>query len=126
MDILKLQELKFYYKYKNNRLPYYFQSLPFHYNLETHQHNTHIEQNIQVGRTVHEYAKKCIQYDLPVLVNSSPKEILDKIDTHSLRGFAGYIIMIPVIFLTVIYVVEFRVFLYILVKSTLVCLLVDA
>ncbi len=91
MDILKLQELKFYYKYKNKRLPYYLQSLPFHYNSETHQHNTCIQQNIHVGRTAHEYAKKCIQYDLPMFVNNTPKEILDKIDTHSLRGFAGYI-----------------------------------
>ncbi len=58
MDILQLQELK--YKYKNNRLPYYLQSLLFHYNSDTHQHNTHIQLNIHVCRTAHEYAKKCI------------------------------------------------------------------
>ncbi len=46
---------------------------------------------MHVGRTAHEYANKCIRYDLPVLVNNTPKEILDKIDTRSLRGFAGYI-----------------------------------
>ncbi len=43
------------------------------------------------GRTAHEYAKKCIRYDLPMLVNNIPKKNLNKIDTHSLRGFAGYI-----------------------------------
>ncbi len=31
-DILQLQELKFYYKYKNNKLPQYLQALPFHPN----------------------------------------------------------------------------------------------
>ncbi len=31
-DIFKLQELKFYYKYKNNKLPDFLQSLPFHLN----------------------------------------------------------------------------------------------
>ncbi len=39
MDNLQLQELKFYYKYKNNSLTYYLQSLPFHFNSEN---NTHI------------------------------------------------------------------------------------
>ncbi len=35
-DILKLQELKFYYKYKNSKLPHYLQSLHFHPNSNTH------------------------------------------------------------------------------------------
>ncbi len=39
-DILQLQELKFYYKYKNNKLPHYLQALPFHSNTQTHDHNT--------------------------------------------------------------------------------------
>ncbi len=35
-DILKLQQLKFDYKYKNNKLPHYLQPLPFHPNTRTH------------------------------------------------------------------------------------------
>ncbi len=65
--------------------------LPIRYNSETHQHRTRIQTNIHVGRTVHEYAKKCIRYNLPILVNNTTREILCKIDTHSLRSFAGYI-----------------------------------
>ncbi len=38
-DILKLQQLKFYYKYKNNKLPHYLQALPFHPNTRAHDHN---------------------------------------------------------------------------------------
>ncbi len=45
-DILKLQELKFYYKYKNNKLPHYLQTLPFHPNTKTHDHDTHIKHYI--------------------------------------------------------------------------------
>ncbi len=39
-NILKLQELKFYYKYKNNKLPHYLQTLPFHPNTQNHGNDT--------------------------------------------------------------------------------------
>ncbi len=39
----------------------------------------------------HEYAKRSIRYELRLTVNSTPIEILSKINIHSLRGFAGYI-----------------------------------
>ncbi len=58
IDIFKLQELKFYYKYKNNKLLYYLQSLPFHLNTET-QHNIH------EAKTNHNFAKKCVYFDIP-------------------------------------------------------------
>jgi hypothetical protein len=90
-DILKLQELKFFYKFKKGQLPHYLQNLPIKYNSETHQHYTRIQDNIHVNRTAHQYAKKCIRYDLPVVINSTPRQILTKIEPHSLRGFTGYI-----------------------------------
>ncbi len=34
--------------------------------------------------------KKSIRFDLPISINSTSKVILRKIDTHSLKGFAGY------------------------------------
>ncbi len=60
IDIFKLQELKFYYKYNNNKLPHYLQSLPFHTNTE------------------------------PKIVNVTPNSTLDKIHTHRLQGFSEY------------------------------------
>ncbi len=42
-------------------------------------------------KTDHEYAKHSISVNLPKVINSTPSEILDKIYTHSLQGFAGYI-----------------------------------
>ncbi len=50
IDILKLQELKFYHKFKNNKLPIYLQSLPVHYNFDIHEHNTRIQHQIQIGK----------------------------------------------------------------------------
>ncbi len=42
-DIFKLQELKFYYKYKNTKLAHYSQTLLFQFNTRTHDNDTHIK-----------------------------------------------------------------------------------
>ena len=36
-------------------------------------------------------AENSVRYFLPKLINETPKNILDKICTHSLKGFAFYI-----------------------------------
>ncbi len=90
-DILKLEELKLYYKYKNNKLSYYLQNLPFEPNTKTHDHATCIQHNIHQPKTNHHFAKYCVCFDEPSVINSSPKAILDKIDTHSLQSFTRYI-----------------------------------
>lgn len=90
-DILKLQELKFYYKFKHNLLPHYLQNIPSNYNFEVHEHNTRIQNDMHVGRVTHEYAKRCIRYDLPLLINNTSQDIISKIRTHSLDGYAWYI-----------------------------------
>ncbi len=91
IDILKLQELKFYYKFKHNKLPIYLQSLHFHHNFEIHEQYTNTHHQIQIGKPVHKYAKKCIRFHLPISINSTSKVILSKIDSHNLKDFAGYI-----------------------------------
>ncbi len=40
---------------------------------------------------MHEYARKCIQYNIPSTVNSTPTNIIEKIYTHSMQGFSKYI-----------------------------------
>jgi hypothetical protein len=84
-DILKLQELKFYYKFKNKRLPFYLQSLPFINNATLHDHSTRIRDEIHTHRPEHEYARNSIRYDIPILVNNTVPQIIDKIETHSLQ-----------------------------------------
>ncbi len=90
-DILKLQELKFYYKYKKNKLPYYLQSLPFNPNTETHYHSTRIQHDIHQPLSKHVFGKNCVRFDIPMTINNCPNSILDKINTHSLQGFSRYI-----------------------------------
>ncbi len=88
-DILKLQELKFHYKYDNNLLPYYLQNVLFKPYI--HSHETRSQGKIHTWRPMHEYAKKCIQYNNPSTVNSTPTNIIEKIYTHSMQGFSKYI-----------------------------------
>jgi hypothetical protein len=90
-DILKIQELKFYFKYKHDKLPHYLQNLPIMSNRDMHNHATRLQSNIHQIRTNHEYSKSCIKHDIIKVVNNTPTYILDKINTHSLQGFAKYI-----------------------------------
>ena len=90
-DILKLQELKTYYKFKHSNLPNYQQNMPFHNNVETHNYNTRQRNDIHNPLAKHEYAKRCLRFNLPHIVNSTPAIILDKVNTHSLSGFSWYI-----------------------------------
>ncbi len=41
----------------------------------------------QQPKTNHVYAKYCVNFDVPSVINSSPKAILDKIDTQSSRFY---------------------------------------
>ncbi len=89
-DIYTIQLLKFFYKFKHKQLPVYLLNLPFYCNSDTHQHNTRNRNKLHLGRPAHEYAKKSIRYNLPVVVNSTPSVIIDKVDTHSLKGLSNY------------------------------------
>ncbi len=74
-DILKLQELKLYYKYKNNKLPHYLQTLPFLPNTKTHDHGTRIKHHIHHPRVKHVFSKNCFRFDIPRIVNNCPNSI---------------------------------------------------
>ncbi len=62
MDILQLQELKLYFKYKKNKLPSYLQNMPLQPNTDIHNHETRTQHNIYQPKTKHEYAK---HYKIP-------------------------------------------------------------
>ena len=90
-DILRLQELKFYYKFHHRMLPSYLLDLPLVTNAETHHHNTRRRNDIRLPLAKHEYAKRSIRFNLPKVINNTPNIILDKVSTHSLDGFSWYI-----------------------------------
>lgn len=56
-----------------------------------HNYNTREKNYIHTFRTKHEFAMKCLKYNLPHAINDTPDIIKDKIYTHSLRGFSFYI-----------------------------------
>ena len=89
-DILILQTLKMYHKRRNNKLPTYIQNWPLQAIKEIHHHNTRHADELHTHRALHMFAEKCLRYNVIRVVNNSPLCILDKLNTHSLTGFANY------------------------------------
>ena len=88
-DTLKLNTLKFYYKYTHGTLPSYF----YTYNIETqgahHSHDTQQQHQLRTHLTRTIYADNTLRNHLPVLVNGTPLHILQKLRTHSIYGFSS-------------------------------------
>ncbi len=72
-------------------LPWYLFNLPSVQNDERHNHFTRAQGNLYMMTPKHEYARYCIIYRIPLIVNECPPEIINKIDTHNLQGFSKYI-----------------------------------
>ena len=89
-DMLKLHELKLYYKYVHTTLPVYLQNLSFILNKTVHTFNSRIHDNIHTNRAKHDFVKRCIRHDIPLLINNNTFNIKNKITTHTLRGFISY------------------------------------
>ena len=88
-DTLKLNTLKFYYKYTHDTLPSYF----YTYNIETqgahHSHDTRQQNQLRTNLTRTKYADNTLRNHLPVLVNDTPLHIFQKITTNSIYGFSS-------------------------------------
>ena len=89
-DQLRLQELKFYLKYIHKNLPAYLLDWEFVSNVNIHLHDTRTSSKIHTDTTKHEFAQKCLKYNLPHIINATPAIAVEKIQTHSLRGFTTY------------------------------------
>ena len=63
-DRLRLQELKFYFKYIHKNLPAYLLDWELISNVNIHFHDTRISSNIHTVRTKHEFAKKMSEIQL--------------------------------------------------------------
>ena len=90
-DIFRVQILKFYYKYRHETLPYYLQQLPFYQITNIHNYPTRACEDIRHPPFKHSYMKKFIRYSLSQIINETPNCILNKINTHSIQGYANYI-----------------------------------
>ena len=86
-DMLRLNTLKFYYKYLHNELPPYFYSFNIREQGDRHIYDTRNSGQLQVEMTRTEYADKRLRIYLPTLVNDTPTDILAMITTHCLQDF---------------------------------------
>ena len=84
-DMLKIQQVKFYYRYLNAKLPSFFLTLIFNHNYHTRSNGLYIDFRIKK-----EFVKKCIAYRIVTTINSCPHIIKDKLFTHSLSGLMIY------------------------------------
>ena len=90
VDILKLQQLKFYFKFNEGSLPVYLQNWDINSNAHVLNYNTREFGCIHTFKIKHEFAKKILKYNMPKLINDTPERVKDKINTHSLQGFINY------------------------------------
>ena len=84
-DILKLQQIKFYYKYLHNNLPVYLQNWRIIFKYEIRNYDTRIKNEIYTYKTKHGFAKKCLRHNLPFLHNNIPTIVNEKLNTNSLH-----------------------------------------
>ena len=80
-DIYKLQQQKFYYKFVNHKLPFYFQS----FSLERGSHSNHyFTKNIPLPKMNHDFAKVTLRNCIPYTINHLLINIKSKVFTHTL------------------------------------------
>ena len=89
-DLYELNILKMYFKFKQNELPAYLQTLVAKPRNEVHNYNTRNQSNLNINKTKHKFADNCLRSQLPIIINSTPSIIKDKFDTHSFNGFCNY------------------------------------
>ena len=90
-DILKVQQLKFYFSLIHNKLPIYFNCFNFSRNYHFHNYFTRLSKHFHVANVKHTFATKCLRLSLPTLLKYIPSCITDKYFTHSINGFATYV-----------------------------------
>jgi len=90
-DIFKLQQLKFYFKLRNNRLPTYFGNFQLTRHADLHSYETRGRGNFIDQGAKFNISKQNIRHSLPRLINACPHSITEKVLTHSLHGFSIYV-----------------------------------
>ena len=87
-DLYNITLLKFYHKFKNHQLPYYFDN--FLSISPEHSHQTRGRNDPRHSRTRTTHAMRSIRNSLPIFIKSVPNAIIDKVNTHSIHGFSLY------------------------------------
>ena len=88
-DIMKTKALKLYYRYKQNELPKYFESM-FTESNDNHSRDTRHKSLLYQLPTKTSTGRLCIRHYIPELLSKTPECITEKLDTHSFSGFSNY------------------------------------
>ena len=88
-DLFVLNELKFLYKLENEMLPEKVASL--FQKASTSRYNLRRQNKYIVPRVKHKFAEKCLRVSIPLLAQTISAVILDKMYTHSFKGFLKYV-----------------------------------
>ena len=89
-DMFNKQLLKFYFRLQNNLLPDYFKTIRIIQQQDTHSINTR-HTGYLPHRVHHKFAENCIRFKLPIILNQTHTNILQKVYTHSEVGFKIYV-----------------------------------
>ena len=82
--------LKFFYKFKHEKLPPYLNNM-FKQNSAVHIHNTRQAYELHIPRVISTLGGKCIRNYLPKMLSETSPAVKSKIDTHSYFGFSYYL-----------------------------------
>ena len=86
-DIHLHRQLTFYFKLINKILPANFYDFNLALNSDIHDYNTRGGNKLRNANFKHEFARNCIRNQMPHLLNTTHLSILEKVLTHSLKGF---------------------------------------
>ena len=87
VNMFKLKQLKFFYKFINKDLPDYFKSFPILRKFTIHNHSTRNRKRFHKMVITLEFAKKSSRNTLINTLNNCSDIILDKVHTHSHGGY---------------------------------------
>ena len=86
MLLYKIDMLKFYYSIKMDECPNYFKLLTFDLREDVHSHDTRNKQLLHMPLIRLNYLRRTIRYRIGEVVNNLPKDIISKIETHSINN----------------------------------------
>ena len=87
-DMFKLQLSAFCFYLININLPVYLINMSSLLQSVIYQHDIKQKRNYSIARV---FAKKCMRFCIPDILNKSSSIITDKIKTHNRKGFSVYL-----------------------------------
>ena len=70
--------MKFYHNYLNTNLLFFINQMIFQNNNQIQRYETRINSQFHLPKIKHSFAKLCIRYSLPTILNNAPACITEK------------------------------------------------